>query len=82
MDEYNKLDLSHVISRGQKADDLTLQSVPSSPSSTLCVCFHTPGMISTPKNRLVKSHDNQWRYDKLVLPLPARRRLSRRCQRF
>ena len=26
MDEYNKPDLSHVISRGQKADDLTLQS--------------------------------------------------------
>ena len=24
MDEYNKPDLSHVISRGQKADDLTL----------------------------------------------------------
>lgn len=26
MDEYNKPDLSHVISRGQNADDLTLQS--------------------------------------------------------
>ncbi|VTN11146.1 Nitric oxide reductase FlRd-NAD(+) reductase [Raoultella terrigena] len=26
MDEYNKPDLSHVISRGQSADDLTLQT--------------------------------------------------------
>lgn len=38
MDEYNKPDLSHVISRGQKADNLTLQSAGEFASSTLCVC--------------------------------------------
>ncbi len=43
MDEYNKPDLSHVISRGQKADDLTRKVPASSPSSTLCVCFPIPG---------------------------------------
>jgi nitric oxide reductase FlRd-NAD(+) reductase len=78
MDEYNKPDLSHVISRGQKADDLTLQRRASSPSST-------PASVSPylgkryRRRKPVKSQDNQWRYDKLVLATGARR-LSRRCR--
>ncbi len=43
MDEYNKPDLSHVISRGQKADDLTLQSAGEFAEQYLCVCFPIPG---------------------------------------
>ena len=39
MDEYNKPDLSHVISRGQKADDLTLQSAGEFAEQYTCVCF-------------------------------------------
>jgi nitric oxide reductase FlRd-NAD(+) reductase len=49
MDEYNKPDLSHVISQNQRADDLTRQTAGSSRNSLTCVCFPTPGSpISTP----------------------------------
>ena len=51
MDEYNKPDLSHVVSHGQNADDLTLQTGASLPSSTICACFRIPGSaISTPSS--------------------------------
>ena len=43
MDEYNKPDLSHVISQGQRADDLTLRRRVNLPSSLICTCFHKPG---------------------------------------
>lgn len=43
MDEYNKPDLSHVISQNQRADDLTRQTAGSLPNSLTCVCFRTPG---------------------------------------
>nr|VXZ81318.1 Nitric oxide reductase FlRd-NAD(+) reductase [Klebsiella pneumoniae] len=43
----------------------------SSPSSTLCVCFPIRVSDIDAENRLVKSHDNQWRYDKLVLATGA-----------
>ena len=43
MDEYNKPDLSHVISQGQRADDLTRQTAVNLPSSLICTCFRTPG---------------------------------------
>lgn len=43
MDEYNKPDLSHVISLGQRARDLTRQSAGISPSSSTCACFPTRG---------------------------------------
>ena len=60
MDEYNKPDLSHVISRGQKADDLTLQSA---------------GEFAEQYNLRLFPHtwvsDIQWRYDKLVLTTGA-----------
>ena len=72
MDEYNKPDLSHVISRGQKADDLTLQSAGEfAEQYTLRLFPHTLVSDIDAENRLVKSHDNQWRYDKLVLATGA-----------
>lgn len=43
MDEYNKPDLSHVISQSQHADDLTRQTAGSLPSSLICACSRTPG---------------------------------------
>ena len=43
MDEYNKPDLSHVISQGQRADDLTRRRRVNLPSSLICTCFHKPG---------------------------------------
>lgn len=49
MDEYNKPDLSHVISQNLRAEDLTRQSAGSSRNSLTCACFPTPGLpISTP----------------------------------
>ncbi len=72
MDEYNKPDLSHVISRGQKADNLTLQSAGEfAEQYTLRLFPHTWVSDIDAENRLVKSHDNQWRYDKLVLATGA-----------
>lgn len=72
MDEYNKPDLSHVISRGQKADDLTLQSAGEfAEQYTLRLFPHARVSDIDAENRLVKSHDNQWRYDKLVLATGA-----------
>ncbi len=70
MDEYNKPDLSHVISRGQKADDLTLQSAGEFAEQYTLRLFPRVSDIDA-ENRLVKSHDNQWRYDKLVLATGA-----------
>lgn len=43
MDEYNKPDLSHVISQHQRAEDLTRQTAGSSRNSLTCVCSLTPG---------------------------------------
>lgn len=43
MDEYNKPDLSHVISQGQRADDSFARRQVNLPSSLICACFRTPG---------------------------------------
>lgn len=43
MDEYNKPDLSHVISLGQSAEDLTRQSAGSLRNSLICVCSRRHG---------------------------------------
>lgn len=76
MDEYNKPDLSHVISRGQHADDLTLQSAGEfAEQYNLRLFPHTWVNDIDAENHRVKSLDKQWRYDKLVL-VPAPRRLS------
>lgn len=80
MDEYNKPDLSHVVSRGQNADDLTLQ---------------TAGEFAEQYNLRLFPHTGQ-RYRRRAAPgeepwtasgamtnwcwPPARRRLSHRCR--
>ena len=72
MDEYNKPDLSHVISRGQKADDLTLQSAGEfAEQYNLRLFPHTWVNDVDAENHRVKSLDKQWRYDKLVLATGA-----------
>lgn len=44
MDEYNKPDLSHVISQGQRArTTLPARRQVNLPSSLICACFRTPG---------------------------------------
>ena len=72
MDEYNKPDLSHVISRGQHADDLTLQSAGEfAEQYNLRLFPHTWVNDVDAENHRVKSLDKQWRYDKLVLATGA-----------
>jgi nitric oxide reductase FlRd-NAD(+) reductase len=72
MDEYNKPDLSHVISLGQRARDLTRQSAGISPSSSTCACFPTRVTALDAEAKVIKSADQQWQYDKLVLATGAR----------
>lgn len=72
MDEYNKPDLSHVISRGQSADDLTLQTAGEfAEQYNLRLFPHTWVSDIDAGNQLVKSQDREWRYDKLVLATGA-----------
>ena len=72
MDEYNKPDLSHVVSRGQRADDLTLQT-----AGEFAEQYHLRLFPYTWVNdldaaaKVVKSQDREWRYDKLVLATGA-----------
>lgn len=80
MDEYNKPDLSHVISRGQKADDLTLQSAGEfAEQYTLRLFPHTWVSDIDAENRLVKSGITSGATTNWYWP-PARRRLFRRCR--
>ncbi|PLO52645.1 FAD-dependent oxidoreductase, partial [Klebsiella michiganensis] len=68
MDEYNKPDLSHVVSRGQNADDLTLQTAGEfAEQYNLRLFPHTWVSDIDAEQHLVKSQDREWRYDKLVL---------------
>lgn len=71
MDEYNKPDLSHVISQSQRADDLTRQSAGSLLNSLICACSHIPISDIDADAHVVKSQDKQWQYDKLVLATGA-----------
>ncbi|HKM95176.1 MAG TPA: NADH:flavorubredoxin reductase NorW [Buttiauxella sp.] len=68
MDEYNKPDLSHVVSLNQRADDLTRQSA-SEFAEQFNVILNPNSWVSAidPHQRLVKCGDQQWPYDKLVL---------------
>ncbi len=43
MDEYNKPDLSHVISQGNVPMTLPARRRVNLPSSLICTCFHKPG---------------------------------------
>ncbi|MRS14046.1 NADH:flavorubredoxin reductase NorW [Enterobacteriaceae bacterium RIT691] len=73
MDEYNKPDLSHAISRDQRADDLTLQTAGEFAEQYHLHLFpHTWVTAIDPVARVVKSADRQWGYDKLVLATGAR----------
>ena len=72
MDEYNKPDLSHVISRGQRAGDLTLQTAGDfAEQYNLCLCPHTWVTDIDAAAKVVKSNDRRWSYDKLVLATGA-----------
>lgn len=72
MDEYNKPDLSHVVSRGQNADDLTLQTAGEfAEQYNLRLFPHTWVSDIDADNQVVKSQDREWRYDKLVLATGA-----------
>ncbi|HFR4130125.1 NADH:flavorubredoxin reductase NorW [Raoultella ornithinolytica] len=72
MDEYNKPDLSHVVSRGQRADDLTLQTAGEfSEQYHLRLFPYTWVSDLDAAAKVVKSQDREWRYDKLVLATGA-----------
>lgn len=72
MDEYNKPDLSHVVSRGQRADDLTLQTAGEFAEQYHLRLFpYTRVSDLDAAAKVVKSQDREWRYDKLVLATGA-----------
>ncbi|MDK9366273.1 NADH:flavorubredoxin reductase NorW [Lelliottia wanjuensis] len=72
MDEYNKPDLSHVISQNQCADDLTRQTAGEfAEQFNLRLFPHTWVTDIDASARVVKSKDQQWQYDKLVLATGA-----------
>ncbi|MGY5955723.1 NADH:flavorubredoxin reductase NorW [Kosakonia sp. BK9b] len=72
MDEYNKPDLSHVISLAQRADDLTRQSAGEFAEQYAVQLFpHTRVTAIDTENQIVKSADQHWPYDKLVLATGA-----------
>ncbi len=72
IDEYNKPDLSHVISLGQRADEMTRQSAGEFAEQYNVRLFpYTRIETIDADARLVKSADNQWAYDKLVLATGA-----------
>jgi len=68
MDEYNKPDLSHVISLNQRADDMTRQRAGEF-AEQFNLTLHANTRVSDidTSRRLVKCADQQWSYDKLVL---------------
>ncbi|HEI4047024.1 TPA: NADH:flavorubredoxin reductase NorW [Escherichia coli] len=72
MDEYNKPDLSHVISQGQRADDLTRQTAGEFAEQFNLHLFPQTWVTDIDAEaRVVKSQNNQWQYDKLVLATGA-----------
>ncbi|EJH2358223.1 NADH:flavorubredoxin reductase NorW [Shigella flexneri] len=72
IDEYNKPDLSHVISQGQRVDDLTRQTAGEFAGQFNLRLFpHTWVTDIDAEAHVVKSQNNQWQYDKLVLATGA-----------
>lgn len=72
MDEYNKPDLSHVMSLGQRADDMTRQSAGEFAEQYNVRLFPYTWINAIDADaHLVKSADHQWSYDKLVLATGA-----------
>ena len=72
MDEYNKPDLSHVISQSQRADDLTRQTAGEFAEQYNLRLFPYTWVTDIDADaRVVKAKDNDWQYDKLVLATGA-----------
>lgn len=72
LDEYHKPDLSHVLSLGQCADDLTRQRAGEFGEQFGLRLFpHTRITAIDTAHQTVSSQDNVWRYDKLVLATGA-----------
>ncbi|MDY0970676.1 NADH:flavorubredoxin reductase NorW [Siccibacter turicensis] len=72
MDEYNKPDLSHVISLAQRAEDLTRQTAGEFAEEYRLQLFPDTWItdIDAAAHR-VKNHERTWHYDKLVLATGA-----------
>lgn len=72
MDEYNKPDLSHVISQSQRADDLTRQTAGEfAEQFNLRLFPYTWVTDIDAAAHCVKVKEKQWHYDKLVLATGA-----------
>ncbi|WP_449548550.1 NADH:flavorubredoxin reductase NorW [Lelliottia amnigena] len=72
MDEYNKPDLSHVISLSQRANDLTRQTAGEfAEQFNLRLFPYTWVTDIDAAAHCVKAKDKQWHYDKLVLATGA-----------
>lgn len=73
MDEYNKPDLSHVISRSLSADALTLQTAGEFAEQYQLQLFPQTWITDIDSAaRTVRSADRSWQYDRLVLATGAR----------
>ena len=71
-EEYNKPDLSHVISQAQRADDLTRQSAGEfAEQFNLRLFPHTRVTDIDAGAHVVKSQERQWHYQRLVLATGA-----------
>ena len=72
MDEYNKPDLSHVISQNQRAEDLTRQTAGEfAEQFNLRLFPYTWVTDIDAAAHVVKAKDKIWQYDKLVLATGA-----------
>ena len=72
MDEYNKPDLSHVISLGQSADEMTRQTAGEFAEQYQLSLFPNTRITAIDAQaHTVSSGDKQWHYDKLVLATGA-----------
>lgn len=75
-DEYNKPELSHVISRGQHADDLTRQTGAAfAQAFNLTLHAHTQVTSLDPQRKTVSGGGQTWAYSKLVLATGAKARI-------
>ena len=72
MDEYNKPDLSHVISQNQRAEDLTRQTAGEFAEQFNLRLFPYTWVTDIDADaRVVKAKEKTWQYDKLVLATGA-----------
>ncbi|MEB4674287.1 NADH:flavorubredoxin reductase NorW [Enterobacteriaceae bacterium G50] len=72
IDEYNKPDLSHVVSRGQTAADLTLQTAGEFAEQYNLNLFPQTWVSGIDAQaHVVKNQHQEWHYDKLVLATGA-----------